>query len=51
MATGAGATFPSSKEWAGFLKISKTPLLLSTVTELVCTGVIEIGLNSANDLA
>lgn len=30
---GAGTTFPSPKEWAGFLKISRAPLLLSTVVE------------------
>lgn len=47
---GAGAIFPSSKEWAGFLKISKAPLLLSAFIEVVCTGVIEIQLNTTNDL-
>lgn len=47
---GAGAIFPSAKEWAGFPKISDAPLLLSVVTQVVCTGAIQIPLNSANDL-
>lgn len=48
---GAGTTFPSPKEWAGFLTISRAPLLLSTVVEAACTGVIKIRLNGANDFA
>lgn len=47
---GAGAVFPSAEEWAGFPKISDTPLLLTTVIQVVRTGALQIPLNSANDL-